>query len=48
MVTLAQMVGALVWAVETAGEESRVVGVTEIRDKGRSMRAIVKRRLRPR
>jgi uncharacterized protein YbjT (DUF2867 family) len=34
MVTLAQMVGALVWAVETAGQESRVVGVTEIRDKG--------------
>lgn len=35
MVTLAQMIGALVWAVETAGQESRVVEVPEIRDKGR-------------
>jgi hypothetical protein len=31
MVTLAQMISALVWAVETAGQESRVVEVPEIR-----------------
>lgn len=35
MVTLAQMIAALVWAVETAGTESRVVEVQEIRARGR-------------
>jgi uncharacterized protein YbjT (DUF2867 family) len=34
MVTLEQMIGALTWAVETAGTESRVIGVPEIRDRG--------------
>jgi uncharacterized protein YbjT (DUF2867 family) len=33
MVTLAQMISALVWAVETAGQESRVVEVPEIRSR---------------
>ena len=36
MVTLAQMIAALVWAVETAGPESRVVEVPEIRARGRA------------
>ena len=31
---LEQMIGALTWAVETAGTESRVIGVPEIRDRG--------------
>jgi uncharacterized protein YbjT (DUF2867 family) len=35
MVTLEQMIGALVWAVETAGSESRLIDVPEIRDRGR-------------
>jgi len=35
MVTLSQMIGALAWAVDTAGPESRVIEVPEIRDRGR-------------
>jgi uncharacterized protein YbjT (DUF2867 family) len=35
MVTLRQMIGALVWAVETAARESRVLEVPDIRDRGR-------------
>jgi uncharacterized protein YbjT (DUF2867 family) len=37
MVTLAQMIAALVWAVETAGRESRVGGVPEIRSTAASL-----------
>jgi hypothetical protein len=34
MVTLEQMIGALTWAVETAGLESRVIEVPDIRNRG--------------
>lgn len=34
LVTLAQMIGTLVWAVESADSESRVVDVPEIRQRG--------------
>jgi uncharacterized protein YbjT (DUF2867 family) len=33
MVTLEQMIGALMWAVETSGPDSRVMEVPEIRDR---------------
>jgi uncharacterized protein YbjT (DUF2867 family) len=39
-VTLEQMVGALVWAVETAASESQVVEVPEIRAAGRGHRDV--------
>jgi uncharacterized protein YbjT (DUF2867 family) len=35
LVTLGQMIGALEWAVETADSTSRILGVPEIRERGR-------------
>jgi uncharacterized protein YbjT (DUF2867 family) len=35
LVTLAQMIGTLIWAVETAETESRIIDVPEIRRRGR-------------
>jgi hypothetical protein len=36
LVTLEQMIGTLIWAVESADMESRIVDVPEIRRRGKS------------